>query len=226
VRFLLVHADPRGSLSAARQEIQDIKTALETGWADQLKKGQLEIQVLEGASASGRQLNAALRDGTFDVIHYAGHAFFDPERPELSGLLLHPHKPDDARQEHVFFAQKIRRLVEGQPLVFLNACESSCTANETCAQQVTYLQEKAEGLASAFLYGGARGCIGSLWPVYDGAAARFAIAFYRQALDGQTVGEALRQARREIKRQFPDQITWAAFVLYGDPTARLPSVQG
>jgi hypothetical protein len=225
VSFLLVYADPRDSLAAARQEILDIKNALETEWADPLRKGQLEIQVLEGKDASGRKLNEALRDGTFDVIHYAGHAFFDKDRPELSGLLLHPHKADDPSKEHIFIAQKIRRLVEGQPLVFLNACESSRTANEQSAQQVTYLQEKAEGLASAFLYGGARGCIGSLWPVYDGAAARFAIAFYRKALDGQTVGEAVRLARREIKRQFPDQITWAAFVLYGDPTARLPSVQ-
>jgi CHAT domain-containing protein len=91
-------------------------------------------------------------------------------------------------------------------------------------REVTYLQEKAEGLASAFIYGGARACIGALWPIHDDAAAQFAIEFYRSALDGQTVGEALRLARGEIKERFPDRITWAAFVLYGDPTARLPSV--
>jgi hypothetical protein len=35
------------------------------------------------------------------------------------------------------------------------------------------------------------------------------------------IGEAMRQARLAIKSQYPDQITWAAFALYGDPTFRL-----
>ena len=33
------------------------------------------------------------------------------------------------------------------------------------------------------------------------------------------IGEAMRLARIEIKKK--DPITWAAFVLYGDPTFRL-----
>jgi hypothetical protein len=245
VRFLLIHADPKQTLSSARQEIQTIKEALEVARKEQLQAGQLEITVLDQANASGRPFTEALRSGDYDVIHYAGHANFDSASPELSGLLLHGNGPAAGgapgrpglcprcgEQAHgggtapaqVFFAQKIRRLTEGRPLVFLNACESGCTANDNDPQQVSYLQERAAGLADAFIYGGARGCIGSLWPIYDNAAAQFAVAFYKRVLVGQAIGEAMRLARCEIKQQFPDQITWAAFVLYGDPTFRLASM--
>lgn len=209
LRFLLIHADPVGNLPAAKAEIERIEEALKEEWKDQI-----EIDVLLQDKAKGQEVNRILRKGLYDVIHYAGHAAFDPDDPDLSGLLLH--------DSEVFFAQKIRRLLEGRPLVFLNACESGRTANEQDLQTVgQYLQKPAEGLASAFIYGGALGCIGALWPVYDQPAAEFAVNFYRQVLEGAMIGEAMRQARLAIKHQYPDQITWAAFALYGDPTFRL-----
>ena len=63
--------------------------------------------------------------------------------------------------------------------------------------------------------------IGSLWPINDQRAARFAIEFYNLVLDGHMIGEAMRRARVRIKSDSPNEITWAAFVLYGDPTYRL-----
>lgn len=208
LRFLLIYADPGGNLGKARIEVESIERALKDKW-----KERIEIQLLMGSEATGSALNDALRGGAFDVIHYAGHAAFERQDPELSGLLLHDNE--------VFFAQKIQSLVEGQPLVFLNACESSRTANEQDVQTTGYLAEPAEGLASAFVYGGALSCIGALWPVYDQGAADFAVEFYNRLLEGNLVGEALRLARKEIRRQRPDEINWASYVLYGDPTFRL-----
>ena len=99
---------------------------------------------------------------------YSAH--FSEVDPDLSGLLLHGHER--------FLSQKIERFVEGQPLVFLNACQTGRTANADAPQSIgEYFWKPAEGLASAFLYGGALGCVGSLWPVYD-PAAEFAIEFY------------------------------------------------
>lgn len=210
LRFLLIYSDPTGNLPAARNEIDLIEQALKTE-----RSSQIEIVALKNASdATGAQLTAILRDGAFDVIHYAGHARFDPKDAERSGLLLY--------KGEVLLAQKIRRLLEGRPLVFLNACESGRTANELAPQKVQYLlQAPAAGLASAFIYGGALGCIGSLWSVYDRPAAEFAIEFYRRVLDGHMIGEAMRLARIESRKAYPRQITWASFVLYGDPTFRL-----
>jgi CHAT domain-containing protein len=180
----------------------------------------VDVVTLIGPEATGKALNDALRSGEYDVVHYAGHAVFATDDPEMSGLLLHG--------EELFHAEKIQRLVEGQPLVFLNACETGRTANEVDAGQTTYIGEPATGLAAAFLYGGALGCIGSLWPVYDEAASRFAIDFYHKLVDGALVGEAVRLAREAVHRDFPDQVTWAAYSLNGDPTFRLtrPSTPG
>jgi hypothetical protein len=215
VRFLLIYSDPYDNLQHAKREVEMIDHDLKKDMGDEV-----DITLLKKELIKGAELNRILRRGEFQVIHYAGHATFDREDADLSGLLL----PDS----DVYFAQKIRRLLEGNPLVFLNACESGATANErsqagpTRGYLASYLQKPAEGLASAFIYGGALGCIGTLWPVYDGPAARFAVQFYLKVLEGHTLGEAVRLARDENRKEFPKYITWASFVLYGDPRFRLP----
>ena len=220
LRFLLIYSDPFKNLPAAEQEITELEKSLKHDWQEHI-----EIEVIRPDQATGRKLNEVLRKGTFDVIHYAGHAYFDEEDADLSGLLLFDddfYSANKQRREQHFLAQKIRRLLEGRPLVFLNACQSTRTANEEKPQKVeNYLQGPAEGLAAAFIYGGALGCIGANWPIYDTAAARFATTFYSNVIKGYMIGEAMRRARIEIKEKFPNNITWAAFVLYGDPTFRL-----
>jgi hypothetical protein len=213
LRFLLVYADPNYAnpskrLSAAKREVDKIEEELKKKWGNQV-----EIVKITEAQVTGRAMNKVVREGNFKVIHFAGHAFFDKEDADLSSLLLNG--------EEQFLAQKVQRLLEGRPLVFLNACESGTTANEEEPQQIGYMQQNAEGLASAFIYGGARGCVGSLWPIYDEPAADFAVHFYNNVVRGYMIGEALRLARREIKEKHNEQITWAAYVLYGDPTLRL-----
>jgi CHAT domain-containing protein len=47
------------------------------------------------------------------------------------------------------------------------------------------------------------------------------VEFYTKVLEGHMIGEAMRQARCQIREKYPTQITWAAFILYGDPTFRL-----
>jgi hypothetical protein len=212
LRFLLIYADPDQNLAAAEREIDKIKSALEPG--SRGSNDDIEVTTLRREEVTGEKLNKALLTGRYDVIHFAGHAAFSEVDPDLSGLVLHKHER--------FLSQKIERFVEGQPLVFLNACQTGRTANADAPQRVgEYFWKPAEGLASAFLYGGALGCVGSLWPVYDDPAAEFAIEFYNQVLEGQMLGEAMRLARRTTREKHPDSITWASFVLYGDPTYRL-----
>jgi len=203
--FLLIYADPDGDLPEAEREIDLIREGLEAKWGDEIN-----IDVLKREEVTGTRLNKIMLEGKYDVIHYAGHAYFNKEDPSLSGLLLHDHD--------VFFAQKIFDLLEGRPLVFLNACESGVTANEEPRTALSEWENPVNGLASAFIYGGALGCIGSLWPVYDRSAAEFAIHFYNLVLEGHMIGEAVRQSRCKIRDKDPNDITWAAFILYGDPT--------
>jgi CHAT domain len=211
-RFLLMWSDPQNNLKFVRKEIENIAGALEC-------EPGTEVEVIEGVT--GRQLNDhLLNSDRYDVIHYAGHAYFDDARPERSSLLVHTDgSTGNLAKYERYFAQKIRRLLKGQPLAFLNACETGHAAPERNEDYT--LRTPAEGLASAFVYAGALGCVGSLWPVQDKCAADFAIAFYRQLLDGETLGEAMRQARMNVRARYPNSATWATFMLYGDPTFRL-----
>ena len=207
-QFLLICSDPLNNLPSAHREIESLQRWLATTW-----QGEIDVDVLQGPDATGEKLNKILATDKYDVIHYSGHAYFDEQEPDQSGLLLYDQEPFDA--------QKIRRLLEGRPFVFLNACQSAMTANEQdgTKQHGYSLAKPAEGLAAAFIYGGALGCIGSLWPIYDEPAAAFAIEFYQHVLEGQMIGEAMRRTRCAIKQK--DALTWAAFALYGDPTFRL-----
>ena len=208
-RFLFIYSDPDANLDGASREVESIKSALQDRW-----KNDVEVEVLLRADATGERMNEALRGNQFDVIHYAGHAAFDADQPDLSALLLSEREP--------LYAQKVRRLLKGRPLVVLNACQSAATANpQQQAAEIRYELQQAEGLAAAFIYGGALGCLGAIWPVFDGPAAEFAVAFYNKILEGEMIGEAVRCARLEIQKTHVDGITWASFTLYGDPTFRV-----
>ena len=65
--------------------------------------------------------------------------------------------------------------------------------------------------------------LGCLWKVETDAAARFAVAFYRQLLRGETAGEALLRARKVSTNYW---MTQAAYVMYGDPRLRLANFSG
>ena len=205
-RMLLLYSDPDGNLPAARNEVDLIENQL---------GGRLEVERVDPKDATNAHINDLLTGQSFDFIHYAGHAYFDRKNPRESGLKL---------KDDVLTADKIRMLSRGGSLVFLNACESGTVARESEPQQVSYLLSTPEpvvGLASAFVYSGALGCVGSFWPVYDKPASELAVHFYQYVLNGEPTGEALRQARADIRTAYPREITWAGYALYGDPTFRL-----
>jgi hypothetical protein len=200
LRFLFI-ANPTGDLPASEQEVDRIVARLEG----------MEATVWKGSEVTNLKLYQALRSGEYDVIHYSGHAFFNRAKPDESGLLL----ADDS----VFIADTIQRMLRGRPLVFLNACESGRELAAT--EEVNYTGSDNEGLALSFIMGGALGFIGTLWPIFDQGASSFAALFYEHLLNGEMLGEAMRQARLAVRSARPNDVTWASFILYGDPTLRM-----
>ncbi|GAA3688435.1 hypothetical protein GCM10023081_27220 [Arthrobacter ginkgonis] len=208
-KVLLIHSVSEEPLVQAEREIEEIQRRLAG------MKPEPVVTKLSGSEVNARRLTDELSLGDYDLIHYAGHAGYDPQRPQFSYLLL-------SSGEH-FRADRVQRLLEGHPVVFLNACESSKTAPQSPGRPTGSTVAHAEGLASAFVYGGAQACVGSLWPVFDDTAADLSVEFYRQLIEEkQRVGEALLQARlHSCENNQKDRITWAAYALFGDPSYRL-----
>ena len=149
--------------------------------------------------------------GEYDVFHYAGHAFFDPRMPGRSYLELAGGQTVDALE--------ISKFLKGGNLIFLNACESGA---EDHIGRLSYPGSKVNSFAGAIMHRGNTQCfIGAQWLVFDDLAAEFALAFYEQLLHHRkAVGEALAQARAQMRTANPEDATWASYVLYGDPELR------
>jgi CHAT domain-containing protein len=201
IRFLFI-ANPTGDLESAEKEVEFIKSNLGP---------EIEIEVLTRGEATNASILSALQSGNYDVIHYAGHAEFNPTSPDESALI--------GANKNRIFAQEIKRILGGKPFVFLNACGSG--KEKICEDGKSYTGSDTEGLASSFLLGGALGLIGASWSTPDLSAGTLALEFYKHFIGGETVGEALRKARMHFKTIRPKDINWMTFILYGDPTLRL-----
>ena len=137
---------------------------------------------------------------SFDVVHVAGHAVFNPEDPmrshiKLAGGSLSALDVFETRMECA--------------LVMLSACQTG----------VAYVSSGDEllGLSRGVFRAGASSLVASLWKVNDESTVDLAVEFYRSLLAGRTKPEALRCAALRIRDRLPHPYYWAPFVLLGDP---------
>jgi CHAT domain-containing protein len=160
--------------------------------------------LLAGAAATGAAFKAALQDAS--IVHYAGHAVFDDERPEQSFLALAPGV--EAISTGRITAAELTQIDLGHVrLVVLSACETNRSRRGRSGGFA--------GLAGAFLAAGAGGVVGSLWRVDDRLTQELMSEFhraYRQSGDG---ADALRAAQLRLLRSAEPALrsaaAWAAF---------------
>ena len=203
----LIIGNPTGDLPDADREVEELVRLL------QATSGTAPPRILMRQRATRSAVLGELAGRAYDLIHFSGHALLDAGSPEASGLIL-------ARDE-VLSAAEIEKNMGGRPFVFLNGCETACQQPGAAVADVpdalVYLGPSAAGLAAAFVQAGAQAAFGTLWPVADPTAPDFVLAFYRAALRGTPVGEAMRQARIGMRTADPTNPLWASFVFYGDP---------
>ena len=75
------------------------------------------------------------------------------------------------------------------------------------------------GFAEAFLRAGAGAFVSSLWAVGDTPARGFVDTFYESLLARDTIATAAAKGRAKAKEE--GDATWAAYVVYAHPAARL-----
>lgn len=211
------------SLPSARIEAESIEQAFRQLNDEMAGVVEFEIVSLVGKTLSTDDMRMHLRDGGFDLIHYAGHAVFNREDTDGSAWVL---------SDGLLHAREIRNTLarSEQPpwLIFANACEAGMDGESKSSQP-----NDVTGLATACINFGVAAYIAPLWPVDDEIARWIAIGFYRELLrERYSVGESLRRSRMAIWNRLRESgvtltmpaktaLTWSSFVLYGDPTSRL-----
>jgi pimeloyl-ACP methyl ester carboxylesterase len=211
---ILLVVNPTQDLPGAELEGQRVKKLLGEGL-------NARLTVRHGTEATRDALRADFRSGKYDLVHYAGHAFFDPAEPSRSGILC--------AGGQVLSGAELSGLGNLPNLVVFNACEAGrirgAADRKTRDLDMARRVERAVGLAESFLRGGIANYVGTYWPVGDAAAETFAVVFYQQLLHGESVGAALLKARNQVQSLKPATVDWADYLHYGDfnSTLKQPS---
>jgi pimeloyl-ACP methyl ester carboxylesterase len=201
-RVLMV-VNPTLDLPGAAREGAELKRTL--------LRSAARVASLEGADASRSRLLREIGSGEYDVLHFAGHGYFDPSEPGRSGLLC-------ARGD-VLRGSDLDGIASLPALVFFNACEAARVRRPGAGARRRLLGfRQSSSLAEAILDGGVANFVGTHWPVGDDSALAFSSEFYASLLGGSTLGEAVLAARRMVAAA--GSIDWADYVHYGSPEHR------
>lgn len=160
--------------------------------------------LLEGADATRSAFEAALAHS--GVVHFAGHAVFDDQRPERSYLVL-ARAPGGRGEGRITAAELARLDLQRVRLVVLSACRTVRSGNSRAGGFT--------GLSGALLAAGAGGAVGSTWEVDDRATAALMAQFHRAYAQGGDGPSALRIAQLALLRSADPALrtpaAWAGF---------------
>lgn len=144
----LVVANPSGDLEASEIEGRRV--------AELLSKHGLHVEFRLGKEA--RKKDFLLAFGAYDLVHYAGHAAYDPVNPDESLLVM-----SDGEIQAFEMARFIRHPAPS--VVFLNACWSA----EELRNQNAH-SPFVRGLGRTLMFAGVTAFIGYLVPIADDSA--------------------------------------------------------
>lgn len=157
--------------------------------------------------------------GSFDLLHFAGHAEAAGDERADARLILDQQR-DDKSTENALLAVTVKQTARlaaadgNRPIVVLNACESA---------RMNRGFTSMGGFASAFVESGAGVFIGSQWSVGDAPARTFIEKFYKSFAVRKPGAKPieLREAVMKARQAARDggDGTWLAYVVYGHPRA-------
>lgn len=176
-----------------------------------LEEAQTVFDLGRKASAETKMLtNQEVKDAfpslfsEYPVVHFAGHAVFNPEEPLASGLVL---SDGSILTAAAILQGNILRTRCGKLLV-LSACQ-------TGVNKVTAGGEIL-GLARALMYAGMPNLVLSLWEVADRSTATFMKDFHSSWQGGSVpIYEALRAAQISALKNGHPIHAWAPFIHMG-----------
>ncbi|MEO6290637.1 MAG: CHAT domain-containing protein [Ginsengibacter sp.] len=153
----------------------------------------------------------------YKIIHLAGHGNFTPDAPETSGMVI--------GKEIFLTTAEIAQMSMTPELVFVNCCFLGKT--EGTAEELYRSRYKlAANIGTQLIENGVKVVVVAGWAVDDAAAMDFTKTFYTCMFDGDTFGESVQKARKNIYDKYHTaNNTWGAYQCYGDPFYRFDNRQ-
>ena len=222
-----------GSRSYRSLQPQPFRQLPGTATEARLLRDVFGVEPLEGGMATKAALQSVRGPR---ILHVATHGFFLPDLPEhvpgvgssvgLVGGYTHTEGGDPMLLSGLAFAgangetgwsdagietAKEVSTVDmfGTQLATLSACDTGVGETRN--------GEGVAGLRRALVLAGARAQMISLWRIDDEVTAELMASFYKMALAGVPLGEALRRVQLEMIDQGFEPYYWAPFILSGHP---------
>ena len=173
--------------------------------ADTVASGFHSAHVLKGGEATLSAIRIALPGAS--VFHFAGHSLATPER---TGLLLEGGD-GQANAARLIDATVVRQLhPQSLQLAMLSACSTASGSGGSSG---------FDSVTDALLRTGVPHVVASRWAVDSAETRGFVKEFYRNALSGQTVSDAIRTTSRKMlsNPRTAHPYYWSAFAAYGRP---------
>lgn len=148
----------------------------------------------------------------YPVVHFAGHAVFNPDEPLASGLVL----ADGSILTAAAILQGNALRTNCGKLLVLSACQTGVNT-VTAGGEIL-------GLARALMYAGMPNLVLSLWEVADRSTAVLMQDFHKELIemssgdkskDGMRISDALRTAQAKAATSGQPLHAWAPFIHLG-----------
>ncbi|MCS7178850.1 MAG: CHAT domain-containing protein [Anaerolineae bacterium] len=163
-------------------------------------RGLVRLTWLEGQT--WRDLQQAMRRGSWHVFHFIGHGRFDRQRDE--GIIA---LSNEKGETYPLGATELARLLAdhfSMRLVLLNACEGARGSE----------RDIFSSTAAILVRRGIPAVLAMQFEITDQAAVEFARAFYEALADGLPVDAAIAEARKAVSLAVPCTLEWGIPVLY------------
>jgi hypothetical protein len=179
-------------------DVEHEKRLVEEATKDLQANGLVNLTWLEGQT--WRDLQQAMRRGSWHIFHFIGHGDFDPSSDEGRIALS-----DEAGRKRLLKATHLARLLDAHDdlrLVLLNSCEGARGSEG----------DPFSSTAATLVRRGVPAVVAMQYEISDEAAIEFSRNFYGAVADGLPVDAAVADARTAVSMDSP--LEWGTPVLY------------
>lgn len=192
---MIASPNDRAALDVSRE-----KQRVEAATAGLRKAGLLKLTWLDGST--WRDLQRAMRQGTYHIFHFVGHGGFDSASGE--GVVA---MTDEEGKSALMSATQLGRLLadhQSLRMVVLNSClGAKGSATDVFSSTASILVRRGVSAVVAMQY-----------EISDRAAVEFARSLYEALADSMPVDAAVAEARKAVSLALNNTVEWGTPVLF------------